>query len=153
MSSLFTDTIRKTGGTLGTDIRIKNTSVYESDGGTSVTQNLVKAVAKSWINFNGTGTIAARGSLNHSSLTDNGNGRYTVTISNAIDSTDNIVASGLCQDDASTNRHAAQISLLRTSGGSPFTTTTVDITTHHDGQTTTSQDMDFTTLTILGALA
>ena len=46
MSEIFVDTIRKTGGTLGTDIRIKNTSVYESDGGTSVTQNLVKAVSK-----------------------------------------------------------------------------------------------------------
>ena len=122
--------------------------VFQNTSGTEKGQ-LVKA----WVNFNGTGTIAARGSLNHSSLTDNGNGRYTVTISNAIDSTDNIVVSGLCQDDASTNRHAAQMSLLRTSGGSPFTTTTVDITTHHDGQTTTSQDMDFTTLAIHGALA
>ncbi len=40
MSEIFVDTIRKTGGSLGTDIRIKNTSVYESDGGTSVTQNI-----------------------------------------------------------------------------------------------------------------
>ena len=39
MSEIFVDTIRKTGGSLGTDIRVKNTSVYESDGGTSVTQN------------------------------------------------------------------------------------------------------------------
>ena len=46
MSEIFVDTIRKTGGSLGTDIRIKNTSVYESDGGTSVTQNLVK----DWLN-------------------------------------------------------------------------------------------------------
>ena len=49
MSEIFVDTIRKTGGSLGTDIRIKNTSVYESDGGTSVTQNLVQGLAKWWI--------------------------------------------------------------------------------------------------------
>ena len=46
MSEIFVDTIRKTGGSLGTDIRVKNTSVYESDGGTSVTQNLVQGCFK-----------------------------------------------------------------------------------------------------------
>ena len=49
MSTLLADTIRKTGGTAGVDIRVKNTSVYESDGGTSVTQNLVQGVAKAFI--------------------------------------------------------------------------------------------------------
>ena len=44
MSTLLTDTIRKTGGSLGVDIRVKNNSVYESDGGTSVTQNMVQSL-------------------------------------------------------------------------------------------------------------
>ena len=35
---------------------------------------------RAWINFNGTGTIAIRGSGNVSSITDNGAGDYTVTI-------------------------------------------------------------------------
>ena len=35
---------------------------------------------RAWINFNGTGTIAIRGSGNVSSITDNGTGDYTVTI-------------------------------------------------------------------------
>ncbi len=39
MSSIFVDTIRKTGGTLGTDIRVGATSVYESDNTTGTTQN------------------------------------------------------------------------------------------------------------------
>ena len=56
MSEIFVDTIRKTGGSLGTDIRVKNTSVYESDGGTSVTQNLVQGVAKAWANHDDAGT-------------------------------------------------------------------------------------------------
>lgn len=38
--------------------------------------------AKAWINFNGTGTISARDSFSTSSLTDNGNGNYTVSFSN-----------------------------------------------------------------------
>ena len=88
MSSLFTDTIRKTGGTLGTDIRIKNTSVYESDGGTSVTQNLVQGLAKLWVNFQGdASSISPRDSLNVGSLTDNGTGNYTVTYSNNMGNT------------------------------------------------------------------
>ena len=81
MSSLFTDTIRKTGGTLGTDIRIKNTSVYESDGGTSVTQNLVQSSIKAWLNTN---QASINDSLNFASVTDNGTGNYTSTFTNAM---------------------------------------------------------------------
>ena len=44
MSTLLADTIRKTGGTAGVDIRVKNNSVYETDGGTSVTQNMVQSL-------------------------------------------------------------------------------------------------------------
>ena len=73
MSSLFTDTIRKTGGTLGTDIRIKNTSVYESDGGTSVTQNLVQGVLKAWSQVKVHSSLGD--SFNVSCVTDNGTGR------------------------------------------------------------------------------
>ena len=40
MSTLLADTIRKTGGTAGVDIRLKNNSVCESEGGTSVTTSI-----------------------------------------------------------------------------------------------------------------
>ena len=40
--------------------------------------------AKAWVNFNGTGTIAARDSENVSSLTDNGTGNYNVDFTNAM---------------------------------------------------------------------
>tara|TARA_Y100001973_G_C5002228_1_gene234241 strand:- start:66 stop:497 length:432 start_codon:yes stop_codon:yes gene_type:complete len=70
MSTLLADTIRKTGGSAGVDIRIKNTSVYESDGGTSVTQNLVQGVAKAWVFIEGDGTPSNANSFNTASLTD-----------------------------------------------------------------------------------
>jgi len=41
-------------------------------------------IAKAWVNFNGTGTVAIRGSYNISSLTDNGTGYYTVSFSTAM---------------------------------------------------------------------
>jgi hypothetical protein len=44
----------------------------------------VSGVAAAWVNFNGTGTIAARDSVNVSSLTDNGTGYYTINFSNSM---------------------------------------------------------------------
>lgn len=39
---------------------------------------------RAWVNFNGTGTIAIRASFNVSSITDNGNGDYTVNLTTAM---------------------------------------------------------------------
>ena len=55
-----------------------------ASGSTGLTTNLQQGLAKSWVNFNGTGTIAARDSLNNASLTDNGTGYYTITLTNAM---------------------------------------------------------------------
>jgi len=55
-----------------------------SAGGTTYS---ARGIAKAWVNFDGTGTIAARDSENVSSLTDNGTGAYTVNFSNAMGDT------------------------------------------------------------------
>jgi len=39
---------------------------------------------RAWVNFNGTGTVAIRGSGNVSSVTDNGTGNYTVNFTTAM---------------------------------------------------------------------
>jgi hypothetical protein len=41
-------------------------------------------VARAWVNFNGTGTVAIRASGNVSSITDNGTGYYTVNFTTAM---------------------------------------------------------------------
>ena len=41
-------------------------------------------LAKAWVNFNGTGTVAIRASFNVSSITDNGTGDYTVNFTTAM---------------------------------------------------------------------
>lgn len=41
-------------------------------------------VARAWVNFNGTGTIAIRASGNVSSITDNGAGDYTVNFTTSM---------------------------------------------------------------------
>ncbi len=53
---------------------------------TKVSDSVLKgnSVAKAWVNFNGTGTIAIRGSFNVESITDNSTGNYTVNINNPM---------------------------------------------------------------------
>ena len=80
MSQVNADTIRKSDGSLGTDIRVKNTSVFESEGGTSVTQNLVQGLLKVWIVSSTPGTIGD--SLNVSGQVDGGTGRYQNSFTN-----------------------------------------------------------------------
>ena len=59
---------------------LKVTTVQDtSAGNSSTTAQIAQGRAKAWINFNGTGTIAARDSFNVSGITDNGTGQYTVT--------------------------------------------------------------------------
>ena len=48
----------------------------------------VSGVAAAWVNFNGTGTVAIRDSVNVGSVTDNGTGDYTINYSNNFSSTD-----------------------------------------------------------------
>ena len=60
-----------------------------TDGTNSIeTVYVARGSAKSWVNFNGTGTIAARDSLNVSSLIDNGAGDYTVNFNNSFSNAD-----------------------------------------------------------------
>ena len=124
-------------------------------GENTATTNLQQGLAKAWVNFDGTATdAAARDGFNNSSMTDVGTGLYTLTISNAMNSTSSMVASGLCTDDGSTNNHVANLSLDRTgSGGSPFTTTTVGFNTVFETGGATLNDMDFVTVAIHGDLA
>ena len=50
----------------------------------SSTQATGEGLAKAWVNFNGTGTVAINDSFNCSSITDNGVGSYTVNFSTAL---------------------------------------------------------------------
>jgi hypothetical protein len=82
------------------DSTVQNTAATNYSAGGTITGNLSvtgnlsfnsgygsDAVAygcRAWVNFNGTGTVAIRASGNVSSITDNGEGDYTVNFSNAM---------------------------------------------------------------------
>jgi hypothetical protein len=56
-------------------------TIQDSTGSSSPAIN---GLARAWVNFNGTGTVAIRASLNVSSITDNGTGDYTVNFTTAM---------------------------------------------------------------------
>jgi hypothetical protein len=98
------------------------------------TDTVVDGSAKAWVNFNGTGTVAIRGSFNVSSITDNGLGNYFVNFATAMPNTN----------------YCTQISMEVASNGSTYvvpninsTAPTVNFTpvlTVGTGGTTTSAD-------------
>ena len=48
------------------------------------TDDVEMYLAKAWVNFNGTGTVAIRAAGNVSSITDNGTGDYTANFTSAL---------------------------------------------------------------------
>jgi hypothetical protein len=81
-------------------------------GGTTYS---ARGIAKAWVNFNGTGTIAARDSENVSSLTDNGTGDYTVNISNSFGAAD-YAAIGSCLAGGGSGNNGQDVSSNGTPG-------------------------------------
>ena len=51
---------------------------------TELSANVASGIAKAWVNFNGTGTVAIRASYNVSSITDNNVGDYTVNFTTPL---------------------------------------------------------------------
>jgi len=73
-------------------------SVSSSTGGVTITNTSPNQLttttgspayygARAWVNFNGSGTVAIRASVNVSSISDNGNGDYTVNFTTAMPDT------------------------------------------------------------------
>jgi hypothetical protein len=97
-----------------------STSATEAD-------NVNDRVAKAWVNFNGTGTVAIRDDFNVSSITDNGTGNYTVNYSAALPNA-NYAATGLMQFDAVTDDQNGTITIRR-GVASPVTTASINVST------------------------
>jgi len=102
MSTVVLDTI--TGKSTATTITIGSTPVVSASansmtirGEGSAQTSIQQGLAKVWINFNGTGTIATRDSHNVTSITDDGTGSYTITIANDMGNANYCTTSGLAR--------------------------------------------------------
>ena len=71
-------------GTIAFDTLTTSDSVNTGTEKSIDTSYIFNGVAKVWINFDGTGTPAARDSFNVGSITDNGTGSYDIVFTNAM---------------------------------------------------------------------
>lgn len=102
--------------------------------------------AKAWVNFNGSGTIAARDSENVSSLTDNGAGNYTVNFSNSMANAN--------YASSTDGRYDATVSYTHLASKGPivYTTTSIQVATGA-GNGIANYDFLFVSSAIFGDLA
>jgi len=121
---------------------IRATTISDAAGTGPITLTKQSA-AKSWVNFNGTGTIATRDSFNVASLTDVGTGDYKVTFSNAFANSNYISVPASGRDATTDTGNVCTIS---------YTTTTTDISTFQYGANT-RQDVSLVGLANHGDLA
>jgi len=89
---------------MASELRV-NTLKDASGNNAVAMSNVAEGTLKAWVNFNGTGTIAARDSLNLSSLTDHGTGSYEITYSNAWSAV-TYAFTGTCGQNTGTSRNA-----------------------------------------------
>jgi hypothetical protein len=76
-------TLRQSNNTTSNNrLRVTATGLFQFDSGYG---DIATAYGcRAWVNFNGTGTIAIRGSGNVSSITDNGTGNYFINFASAL---------------------------------------------------------------------
>ena len=116
MSTLKADTIQSTSG-----------------GAATLTK---QSAAKAFMNFNGTGTAAARKSFNTSTITDNGTGQFRISMVSAMSDADFALVGNCIGDGSSSNRTSAHMG----SRGSN-TTSIMDVNT---GRSDTDAQADWT---------
>jgi len=95
-------------------------------GLTGSSTNLEQGLAKTWINFDGSATGTVRDSFNHSSIDDNGVGRYDLHATNAFSNDDYVpqVTIGFVSDtgrygEVTNFRSTSEVEVgARNSGGS-----------------------------------
>ena len=104
MSTLKVDNITGRGST-------GFTGSVKSEGGNTTT-DLQQGLAKSWVNFDGSASgAAARDSLNVSTMTDRGTGKFTITFATVMGNTNyNSVASATVGGADNYNRTAGAAS-------------------------------------------
>ena len=101
-----------------------------SDGTTSVASTyVVNGSAKAWVNFNGNGTVAIRGSMNVGSITDNGSGDYTANFTAAM-SDANYAMTACAEVVNGSGTQINSVGTLRVSSGTSYYTGSIRVVTN-----------------------
>lgn len=125
-----------------------NTLQDTSGSNSSTAEQIAQGRAKAWINFNGQGTIAIRNSFNVSSITGNGTGDTTVTLSTTQANTNYVVV-------ANAGLGASYLTVpIHTKSTSPFsqapTTTVFRFVTTFGGSASNVQDSQQVAVAVFG---
>ena len=116
-------------------------AVIKSEGG-AVTTSVQQGLSKAYASVNGQSTAATRGTFNMSSLTDNGTGNYTISITNSMNNTNYTghISTGDHDDSGDSftrtflhTLNTGNVStLIATTAGSYYDTSYIGFTIHGD---------------------
>ena len=91
-------------------------SILVTGEGNSTTTNLQQGLAKAWIAFDGTGTIAIKDSNNFASISDDGTGDYKSNLTSALSNANGSATSGGGHPSGLTNvGESIQVGMLSSS--------------------------------------
>jgi hypothetical protein len=99
-------------------------------------EDVVNGVARAWVNFNGTGTVAIRASYNVTDITDNGTGNYTVNFTTAMPDA-NYALSGSAYNSGGNNSVGLDTNRAPSSSAAPITTSNTNTGAAFDSAITT----------------
>ena len=101
----------------------------------------VSGVAAAWVNFNGSGTVAIRDSVNITSVADAGTGKYGINYTNSFSSANDYVMNGGINQEPSPSRGIAGlcVAVADVAGGAVQSQAAGSISTRHAiGSTSTT---------------
>ncbi len=166
MSTIKVDTLQTRAGStaavtgagfVATDQIRGNTSAGSTtvvgEGG-STTTNLQQGLIKTWINFNGRDTIATRDTFNITSITDNAQGDYTVTIANDMGNANYCATMGNTgYDGGQDTRFTTTFKAAGSNDWSTYVAGSFRLQTKENANNTTTEDASLITVSVSGDLA
>ena len=122
--------------------------------GRAVTTSVQQGLIKTWINFNGQSTIATRDTFNITSITDNGQGDYTVTIANDMGNANYCATMGNTgYDGGQDTRFMTTFKAASSNDWSTYVAGSFRLQTKDNGNNTTKEDASLITVSVSGDLA
>ena len=113
---------------MASELRVN--TLKDASGNNSIATSFVAGgSAKTWANFNGTGTAAVNESLNISSLSDGGTGLYDLNVSSAFSNANHSPVGSVIGDGSTAYRSYALVASI-----SANTASKIDLSTVNTGQ-------------------
>ena len=140
-------------GTIAFDTLTTSDSVNTGTEKSIDTSYIFNGVLKAWMSLNGSGTIALHDSFNTTTTTDNGNGDYTQTYTNAMNNDDYSVV-GSVRAQSTSYLNGFMVGNTNSGDKSAFiSTSSVRMTTNYAAGSSAREDRSIVNTQIAGDLA